>query len=121
MTIFDIMTNISTTTDDISDNIEFKKTYQPYIINRFMASSPGCIRYVEDMNRFAHLPKRLQYLYLLYSIKNKKRYFKYVKNEVDLEKVIMKYFRCRAEVAILYKQFLNEADIQSMKHMFNMT
>lgn len=120
MKFFDILTNISSSTNDISGTSEFDKLYQPYIINRFLASAPGCVSYAEDMNRMPHLPKRLQYLYLLHSIKNKRRYFKYSKKEIKVEKVIMRYFRCREEIALLYKQFLDDEDIKEMKRVFDM-
>lgn len=120
MKLFDILKNISSTNKDISNDESFDKAYQPYIINRFLASSPGCVMYVEDMNRVAHLPKKLQYLYLLYTIKNKNRYFKYSKKEVEVESAIMKYFRCREEVALMYKRFLSKSDIKKMKSVFDM-
>jgi hypothetical protein len=120
MNLFDILTNISSTNKDISDSAEFEKVYQPYIINRFLASSSGCIMYVEDVNRMSHLPKRLQYLYLLYSIKNKRRRFIYDKKEVHADKAIMKYFRCREELALTYRKFLSDNDIEKMKRIFGM-
>jgi hypothetical protein len=119
MTIFDILNNISSSNKDLSQEEGFEKAYNTYMVNKFLSMNPNCVRYVEYMNKYHHLPKRIQYLFYLYSITKRKRYFKYVKaDELNIDN-IMKYFNCRKELAIQYIKFLTNKEISHINSLYN--
>jgi hypothetical protein len=61
-----------------------EKDYNPYIVNRALSYHLDCILYVNQMNMNHLLDKKLQYHYLLNSIRQMKRKFQpWQKSETD--------------------------------------
>ena len=117
MNIFDILNNISETHTDISDDPKFNDVYNSFMINKFLSMELSCVRYVSYMNNRIDLPKKLQYLFYLYSIPNRKRFFKYAKKENKNIESISKYYYCREELALIYKKLLNKKKMKKINEM----
>ena len=62
------------------DSVAVKK-YQPYIINKCLSSFTDTILLVNEMNKAWHLPKKLQYDFLLNSVKPRKRFSPWSKKD----------------------------------------
>lgn len=69
----EIIPSILQTKKDVLDN---EKDYNPYLVNRSLSYHIDCILYANQMNMNHHLDKKLQYQYLLNTIRPIKRSFK---------------------------------------------
>ena len=52
-----------------------EKDYLPYIVNRALSQHMDAILYANEMNKFPNIDNKLQYQYLLNSIRSMKRKF----------------------------------------------
>ncbi len=58
----------------LDDDVDAERGYPPYIVNRCLSSFTDTILYVNEMNKSSHLPKKMQYDFLLNSVKPRKRF-----------------------------------------------
>jgi hypothetical protein len=114
-TIFDFLKDLSENKQDILDETN-ESQYDCYMINRYLSMHPTTMLYANEMNKLYFLPKRMQYDYLLHSIRKDRRFFKYVKSEkpedIDLVKEYFGYGSKKAKDAL---RVLSEDDITYMK------
>jgi hypothetical protein len=117
MNPFDFVNSINLTKNDLmtgTENDELaEKGYAPYLVNKALSYFPDTLLYANEVNRLAHVDNKLQYQYLLNSIRAQKRYSKWAKKEDsdDLE-VVKEYYGYSNEKAyqalsILSKDQLN--------------
>lgn len=97
MTPFDFIKAISETKENLivgTDNDELaEKSYEPFIVNRGLSFFPDTILYSNEMNRHSLLPKKAQFLYLLNTIRPRKRYSKWLKKEkMENAQVVSEYY-----------------------------
>ena len=102
------------------DDPEWEKKYSPYIINKCLAPFNDTIMLVNEMNMRHHLDKKLQYDFLLNSIRSKKRYAPWVKASKlkDLE-YVKEYYGYTDEKAKTALSILNESQIKAIKDSLN--
>ena len=105
----DLMTG--TENDELSE-----KSYVPYIINRTFSYFPDTIFHANELNRLNHIDNKLQFHYLLNSIRPQKRYAKWVKkvNEEDLE-VVKLYYQYNNEKASEVLSILSSDQIKQLR------
>jgi hypothetical protein len=97
MTPFDYIKAISESKENLmvgTDNDELaEKDYEPFIVNRGLSFFPDTILYVNEMNTRASLDKIPQFLFLLNSIRPRKRYSKWLKKEkLDNVQIVSEYY-----------------------------
>ena len=97
MSPFDFIKAINESKEDIiakSDNPELaEKMYEPFIVNRGLSFFADTILYANEMNRFALLDKKPQFAYLLNSIRPRKRFSKWFKQEkIEKLDIVSEYF-----------------------------
>jgi len=120
MKLSDFLTAINYTKESLFDTEDemVQKDYVPYIINRCLSYFPDTILHANEMNKFNHLEKRLQFDYLKCAIRKRKRYSKWLKDEtskdLDLIKRSFKYSNRKAKEAL---SILSEEDIENIKKM----
>jgi hypothetical protein len=102
------------------DDPEWEKKYSPYIINKCLAPFNDTIMLVNEMNMRHHLDKKLQYDFLLNSIRSKKRYAPWVKASKlkDLE-YVKEYYGYTDEKAKTALSILNDSQIKAIKDSLN--
>ena len=120
MKLSDFLTAINHTKESLFDTEDemVQKDYVPYIINRCLSYFPDTILHANEMNKFNHLEKRLQFDYLKHAIRKRKRYSKWLKDEtskdLDLIKRSFNYSNRKAKEAL---SILSEEDIENIKKM----
>jgi hypothetical protein len=97
MTPFDYIKAISESKQNLmigTDNDELaEKDYEPFIVNRGLSFFPDTILYVNEMNTRASLDKIPQFLFLLNSIRPRKRYSKWLKKEkLEDVQIVSEYY-----------------------------
>ena len=65
----------------LNDDIDAERKYPPYIVNRCLSSFTDTILYVNELNKNPHLPKKMQYDFLLNSVKPRKRFSPWAKKD----------------------------------------
>ena len=85
-----------------TDNDELAESdYVPFLTNRSLSYFPDTVFYSNEINQYPHADKKLQYDYLLNSVRPKKRYAKWVKatDSDDLE-IVKLYFNYSTNKAL---------------------
>lgn len=77
-----------------TDNDELaEKTYSAYVVNKGLSYFPDTILYANEMNRLPLLDNKPQFTYLLNSIRPRKRYSKWLKQDkIENVDIISEYF-----------------------------
>ena len=118
----DYLNSINLTKENLmySDDPEWEKKYSPYIVNKCLAPFNDTIMLVNEMNMRHHLDKKLQYDFLLNSIRSKKRYAPWVKASKlkDLE-YVKEYYGYSDEKAKTALSILNDSQIKAIKDSLN--
>lgn len=117
---FDYVNDIFSGKKDLIKNDEnpelAEKLYEPFITNKALSNHIDCVLYANEMNMHSHLSKKLQYDYLLNSVRAMKRkhaWNKKVKDE-DLE-LIQSYYKCNTTKAKHYLAILTPVQIKAIK------
>jgi hypothetical protein len=78
----DYLNSINQTKKNIlKDNPEATAGYPPFIINKCLSSFTDAVLYANEMNKNAHLPKKLQYDFFINTLKPRKRFSSWVKKQ----------------------------------------
>ena len=103
-----------------SDDPMWEKKYSPFIINKCLAPFNDTIMLVNEMNMRHHLDSKLQYDFLLNTIRSKKRYAPWVKGDKlkDLE-YVKEYFGYSNEKAKAALKLLDNEQINTIKDILN--
>lgn len=93
MELKDWLNSINMNKQDLSEDPEACKKYPAYIVNRCMSGHIDAILFANEMNKNTHLNKDMQYHFMLHSLRKKKRFSPWLKQEkiADLE-VVKKYY-----------------------------
>tara|TARA_R100000152_G_C6774569_1_gene202422 strand:+ start:1007 stop:1498 length:492 start_codon:yes stop_codon:yes gene_type:complete len=100
--------------DDSNGKIE--EAYNPFIINKTLSYFPDTIMQSNTMNQFFDLDKKLQYEFLLNSIRKKKRFSRWIKSNIE-ENVdtVKQYYKVGNEKAVEILSLLNDEQISIIK------
>lgn len=123
MDLFGILNNISNGKDDISEDEEFNKQYNEFMISKFLSMEKSTLFYSYYMTMYGHIPKKAQYLFYFNAIDKKKRFFKYHKKDNENKTInnfdaIKFYFDVSTEKAEEIHDLLNETDIIAIEEIF---
>lgn len=120
MNPFDFVTSINLTKKDLmvgTENDELaEKGYAPFIVNKALSYFPDTLLYANEVNRLAHIDNKLQYHYLLNSIRAQKRYSKWAKKEDsdDLE-LVKEYYGYSNDKAYQALSILSKDQLKLIK------
>lgn len=101
MNPFDFVNSINQSKKDLMVDPEVSETdYVPFVVNKALSYFPETILYSNQMNIFPLLENKLQYHYLLNTIRPGKRFAKWVKRE-DVENLdaVKQYYGYSTEKA----------------------
>ena len=93
-----------------------EKKYPSFIVNKCVAPFPDTILYVNELNRMHWLDNRLQYEFLLNSLRKRKRFAKWMKASKikDLD-VVKEYYGYSNEKAKMALDVLTEEQLKIIK------
>ena len=78
----DYLNSINQTKKNIlKDDVEATSGYPPYIVNKCLSSFTDAVLYANEMNKNAHLPKKLQYDFFINTLKPRRRFSPWVKKQ----------------------------------------
>jgi len=113
MNPFDYVKSINDKTENLMDrDSNLERGYNAFIVNRSFSNFSDTVIAANIMNSMHHLDNKLQYDYLYYTLKKRKRFSKWLKPErdEDIEQMISKYFKVNRLRAREYLSMMTDAD-----------
>ena len=103
-----------------SEDEMWEKKYAPFIINKCIAPFPDTIMLVNEINQRHHLDKKLQFDFLLNSLRTRKRYTPWAKaNKSKNLDIIKEYYGYSNEKAKSALDILSNEQIKTIKNSLN--
>ena len=117
----DYLYSINQSKKNILDNdIDAERKYPPYIVNRCLSSFTDTILYVNEMNKNSHLEKKLQYDFLLNSVKPRKRFSPWAKKDsIDYLDIVKEYYGYNDDKALQALRILTKDQLDYIKKLLN--
>ena len=99
-----------------SEDEMWEKKYAPFIVNKCLAPFPDTIMLVNEINQRHHLDKKLQFDFLLNSLRTRKRFTPWLKasKQKNLE-YVKEYYGYNNEKAKSALKLLNDEQIKTIK------
>ena len=100
----------------IEEDPDLETKYPPYIINRCLSGHVDANMFANEMNLNSHLDKKLQYDFLLNTLRSKKRFSPWIrKDELKTLECIKSYYGYSNEKARQVLSILTEDQITSIR------
>jgi preprotein translocase subunit Sec63 len=110
---FELIKSISNTKKDILEN---EKDYNAFMVNRGLSYFPDTVIYANEMNRFHHLDQRLQYHFLINTIRKRNRFSKWNKSiESENISAIKKFYGYSNEKARDVLPLLSNENLKTIR------
>lgn len=117
--IFEFLSSINELDNDMLTP-ENEKEYIPYLINHFLSGSVDTVYAANEMNLRSSLEKRLQYDYLRFTVRKKRRRSKWLKRKKDENfQTVQKYFKYSWAKTNEALKILTEQDIESINNIMD--
>tara|TARA_B100000073_G_scaffold293948_1_gene257789 strand:- start:374 stop:865 length:492 start_codon:yes stop_codon:yes gene_type:complete len=111
--------SINTTKENVllnDSNGKIEEAYNPFIINKTLSHFPDTIMQSNTMNQFFDLDNKLQYDFLLNSIRKKKRFSRWIKSNIEENvEIVKQYYKVGNEKAVEILSLLNDEQISTIK------
>jgi hypothetical protein len=99
-----------------SEDEQWEKKYPPFIINKCVAPFPDTILLVNELNQLHHVDKKLQYDFLLNSLRSRKRYTPWMKaKKLKNLEYVKEFYGYNNEKAKIALDILNDEQISAIK------
>ena len=100
-----------------TDDEMWEKKYPPFIINKCLAPFPDTIFKVNEMNKHHQLDKKLQFDFLLNSLRTRKRYTPWLKaKKIKNIEYVKEYYGYSNEKAKVALDVLSDEQIKTIKN-----
>ena len=103
-----------------TEDVDWEKKYYPFIINKCISPFPDTIMLVNEINQLHHLDKKLQFDFLINSLRPRKRYTPWLKaKKLENLKYVKEYYGYNNEKAKAALDILNDEQISAIKIRLN--
>ena len=97
-----------------------EKQYNPFIVNKSLSYGADTVIYANEMNSRPHLEKRLQFEFLINTVRPRKRYNKWLKAEtVDVLATVQEYYGYSIDKARQVLPLLSADQLEQIKNKLN--
>lgn len=119
MTPFDFINAINSTKKNImvgTDNDALaESSYVPFVTNKTLSYFPDTVMYANEMNIHHDLDKKLQFDYLLNSVRTAKRFTKWLKKDNSDTELVRQYYGYSTEKAMQAIRILTPEQISLIR------
>ena len=118
----DYLNSINYTKEQLldSEDEQWEKKYPPFIINKCVAPFPDTILLVNELNQLHHVDKKLQYDFLLNSLRSRKRYTPWMKaKKLKNLEYVKEFYGYNNEKAKAALDILDDEQISAIKKKLN--
>jgi hypothetical protein len=117
---FDYLNTINDTKKDIMIDDIAEKAYVSFVINRTLSYFPDTVCIANEMNRYHHTDKKLQYHFLINIIRKRKRFSKWIKPDLDSDiEVVKEYYGYSNEKARQVHNLFTSEQIEELRKKVN--
>ena len=103
-----------------TEDEQWEKKYPPFIINKCLAPFQDTIMLVNEINQLHHLDKKLQYDFLLNSLRTRKRFAPWVKaTKLENLEYVKEFYGYNNEKAKVALDILTDEQISAIKQKMN--
>ena len=103
-----------------SEDEQWEKKYSPFIVNKCLAPFPDTIQLVNEINQYHHLDKKLQFDFLINSIRPRKRYTPWMKaKKLENLEYVKEFYGYNNEKAKSALDILSDEQISAIKNKLN--
>ena len=103
-----------------SEDEQWTKKYPPFIVNKCLAPFPDTIQLVNEINQYHHLDKKLQFDFLINSLRPRKRYTPWMKaKKLKNLEYVKEYYGYNNEKAKSALDILSDEQISAIKTKLN--
>ena len=93
-----------------------EKQYNPFIVNKTLSFAMDTVIQANEMNSRPHLEKKLQFDFLINSVRPRKRYTKWIKAEkANNIELIKRYYKYNTEKAYQVVSLLSDEQLNTIK------
>jgi hypothetical protein len=114
---FDFVKSVSYDKKDIMVDDHEEKNYAPFLINKSLSYHQDSVFFTNEMNCRYHLDNRLQYVFLLNTLRKRQRFAKwskpYISNKLD---TIKQYYQISTLKAKEYMEVLSDKQVRELKN-----
>ena len=118
----DYLKAINQTKEPLMDDEDeqWEKKYPPFIINKCLAPFPDTVLLVNEINQLHYLDKKLQFDFLINSLRARKRYTPWMKaKKLKNLEYVKEYYGYNNEKARYALDILNDEQISTIKIKLN--
>ena len=114
---FDFVKSVSYDKKDIMvDSVE-EKNYAPFLINKSLSYHEDSVFFTNEMNNRHHLDNRLQYVFLLNTLRKRQRFSKWEKPYLSKKlETIKSYYKISTIKAKEYMVVLSDKQVRELKN-----
>lgn len=117
---FDFVKSVSYDKKDIMVDEVAEKSYAPFLINKALSYHQDAIFFANEMNGRHHLPNRLQYSFLINTLRRRNRFSKWEKPYLGKKlEVIKDYYQISTKEAKEYMNLLSDTQYNELKKRMN--
>ena len=99
-----------------SEDQEWERKYPPFIVNKCVAPFPDTVMLVNEINQLPHVDKKLQFDFLLNSLRPRKRFTPWLKaKKLDNLEYVKEYYGYSNEKAKTALDILTDEQISAIK------
>ena len=103
-----------------TEDEQWEKKYPPFIVNKCLSGFQDTLMLVNEINQHPHLDKKLQFDFLINSIRPRKRFTPWVKaNKLDDLEYVKEFYGYNNEKARIALSILNDEHIATIKRRLN--
>jgi len=103
-----------------TEDEEWEKKYPPFIVNKCLAPFQDTILLVNEINQYPSVDKKLQFDFLINSLRPRKRFTPWVKaNKLDDIEYVKEFYGYNNEKAKVALTILNDDQIATIKQKLN--
>ena len=103
-----------------TEDEQWEKKYPSFIINKCVAPFPDTVMLVNEINQLHHLDKKLQFDFLINSLRPRKRYTPWMKaKKLENLEYVKEYYGYNNEKARYALDILNDEQISAIKTKLN--
>ena len=103
-----------------TEDEQWEKKYPPFIINKCVSPFPETIMLLNEINQLHHLYSKLQFDFLINSLRPRKRYTPWLKaKKLKNQEYVKEYYGYNNEKAKVALDILNDEQISAIKIKLN--
>ena len=102
----------------LDDDPDAARKYPAYVVNRCLSSFTDTVLYANEMNKNSHLPTKMQYDFLLNSVKPRKRFSPWArKDSIDYLDIVKEYYGYNDDKALQALRILTKDQLDKISYL----